>query len=264
MRDRTDISRDRLAHTTKLSPPMTILRRYHTRSGSWLVILAVAGLPWGFQRADAQQGLPAPPDLQSPFQGVVLEESSFQPIESARVAIVGTNLVAETDAYGSFAFPDPPMGRISVRITAPDQVSTVQEVELREGGILHVQILLPRITAVLAELLVVGGAVEASSGAPSTAADLVARQVPGLLFPASSVGDAERGIRLRGANTFAAAADPHLFIDGVRVVGSQSIYEALTRIPAAEVDRIEVLRGPAAAFLHQYGANGVIHVYTNR
>ncbi len=52
-----------------------------------------------------------------------------------------------------------------------------------------------------------------------------------------------------------------LFVDGVRVQGA-GIYDALSQIPAEDVEAIEVLRGAAAAFLHPDGANGVIHVRT--
>jgi outer membrane receptor for ferrienterochelin and colicin len=43
-----------------------------------------------------------------------------------------------------------------------------------------------------------------------------------------------------------------------------SAFDALERIPASDVERVEVLRGPAAAFLYPYAANGVINVVTKR
>lgn len=240
---------------------MASLRRRAVRSSGWLALLAVAGLPCAPLPVAAQQGQRAALDLRSPLQGVVLEESTLRPIEAATVILIGADMSTRTDADGAFAFANTPSGRVRVRVTSPGRVSMVQEVEVHPDAILHVQFLLPRIDVVLAGFLVTGSA-DATSGAPVTAADLVARQVPGLLYPVSSVGDTERGIRLRGTNTFTQAGDPHLFVDGIRVTGTGTIYDALTQIPAENVDRIEVLRGPAAAFLHPYAANGVIHVYT--
>lgn len=238
---------------TPLRPPV------RNASGIWaLTALLAAATPLAVQ--GAQQGLPAPLDYDSPLQGVVVDESTFQPIEGATVTIVGTELVTETDAYGSFAFPDPPAGFLSIRAAAPDRVSATEEVVRDEGRLLHVQFMLPRVDEVLAGILV-GVQPGATGGDPATAADMVARRVPGLLFGPAGVGDVDRDILLRGINSFGDGGSPHLFVDGVRVTGS-SIYDVLSRIPAEEVDRIEVLRGPNQAFRHQYAADGVIHVYT--
>lgn len=223
------------------------------------VTLAVIGLATLPLLAGAQQGRPAPLDTRSPLQGIVLDEVSGLPIESAVVSIVGSGLTARTDSYGSFGFANPPIGRISVRVSAPDLVSMVEEVEVRDGSIVHVQFLLPPLDALLAEFLVPPGS---TVGEPATAADLVARRVPGLLHSVTMVGDGDRAIRLRGVNTFTGGGEPQLFVDGVRVTGTGTIYSTLMNIPASDVDRIDVLRGPAAAFLHPYAANGVIHVYT--
>jgi len=211
--------------------------------------------------AAAQQGTFVPLNLDSPLQGIVLDESTGQPVADATLTIVGTDYRTSANAYGMFAFPDPPMGRVSVRAAAPDMVTLVEEVDVRADVITQIEFHLPPLDALLAEFLVPSGD-RVSSTEPTTAADLVARRVPGLMLPVSSVGDDERAIRLRGVNTFTQGSEPHLFIDGVRVTGTSTIYNTLTQIPASDVERIDVLRGPAAAFLHQYAANGVIHVYT--
>jgi TonB-dependent starch-binding outer membrane protein SusC len=222
--------------------------------GAW-GLLSIPSVAW------TQHGLPTPLDLRS-LQGIVLDESSHEPIQSATVTIVGSDLETRTDAYGSFSVSNPPSGPVNVRVAAPGFITIVEEVEVVAGAIVHLQVFLPPLAALLSEILVRSPAGAAASDRSATAADLVARQVPGLLFPQSGPGDTDRGIRLRGISTFTQGGDPHLLIDGVRVVGTSAIYEILNQIPAEDVERVEVLRGPAAAFLHPYAANGVIHVHT--
>jgi TonB-dependent SusC/RagA subfamily outer membrane receptor len=41
-------------------------------------------------------------------------------------------------------------------------------------------------------------------------------------------------------------------------------YDALRNIPAADVEALEVLKGPAAASLYPFAANGVVLVTTKR
>ena len=137
----------------------------------------------------------------------------------------------------------------------------VQEVELDEESVVFLQILLPPISTVLSELLVPGVS-EGQSDFSATAADLLARRIPGILGPPRLPGETDRGpMRLRGTGTFNQDGEPIVYLDGVQVSPSTA-YEVLSRIPAESVEAIELLRGPAASFLHPFGANGVIHVRT--
>ncbi len=68
-------------------------------------------------------------------------------------------------------------------------------------------------------------------------------------------------IRIRGVSGASLRARPVIYIDGVRVNGSQD--EALDLVKPDQVDRIEVLKGDAAR--QRYGseaANGVIQIFT--
>ena len=42
------------------------------------------------------------------------------------------------------------------------------------------------------------------------------------------------------------------------------MFDVLSQIPASDVEDIEVLRGPTAAFLYPFAANGVVEVRTKR
>lgn len=209
----------------------------------------------------------SPPDLhgQAPggaLGGVVLADGTMEPIDAATVSIVGTNISAVTDERGTFVFHEPPVGRFSVRVVAADHVSMVQELELQAESVTHVQFFLPAIDAVVSALLV--RQVPESEGTikePLSAVDILARQVPGAFGALPMPGDTDQPVILRGLGTFGDNVEPVLLVDGVRV-SAAGVYDALSQIPAEDVESIEVLRGAAGAFLHANGANGVIQVHT--
>jgi outer membrane receptor protein involved in Fe transport len=204
-----------------------------------------------------------PPDSRARLQGVVVDESTGQPVDSATVTVGGTTLTVTTGRWGSFEFPDAPLGPVSVHVRAPGHPSVVQEVNVRGGRVAFLRVVLPSVAAFLDEIHVRGqrqrGAVEAAR----TAADLLALRVPRTRVSSGMVGESDVQIRLRQAASFQGSTAPSILIDGIAVSGAGA-FEALDRIPAADVEDIEVLSGPAAAFLHPYAANGVIHVRTKR
>lgn len=66
-------------------------------------------------------------------------------------------------------------------------------------------------------------------------------------------------VRVRGAGSSTSSNEPLYIIDGVATLG-----HGLQRITADEVERIDVLKGPAATIYGLRGANGVIVVTTKR
>lgn len=201
-------------------------------------------------------------DFETVLGGVVLDDLSMEPIESATVSIVGTDITTVTDEYGAFVFGDPPLGRVSMRVVAADRVSMVQEIELHAEAVTHVQFFLPAIDVVVSELLVREPAESTGTiKVPLSAVDILARQVPGAFGAFPMPGDTDQSVVIRGLGTFGDNVEPALFVDGVRV-SAAGVYDALSQIPAEDVEAVEVLRGAASAFLHPNGANGVIHVRT--
>ena len=195
------------------------------------------------------------------LQGVVLDETTLQPVPGVMVTLLGTDLETVTDEQGLFTFENPPEGLVQVRVMTPERLSLVQNFELNSGaGIAYVQFALPPIDVMLSALL------DREAPLPETnltAADLVARQVPSLGAATGSLGFDARGVYLRGVSSMTLNSEPILFLNGVRITGV-SLIDALSQIPAEDVEDIEILRGPAAAFLYSYAANGVIHVKTRQ
>jgi outer membrane receptor protein involved in Fe transport len=202
----------------------------------------------------------------APLQGVVVDQAEWTPVAGARLTLVGTEIQTESLANGTFAFETAPFGTVSVRVDAPGYTSIVQEVEVREGRVAFVQFLLPSLGAVLDEILVVGPrpARVPQIAEPRTAADLLAGKIPGVLSNPGEVGIQSSRMRVRGVSSLTVVRDPVVYLDGVRLTGG--FREALARlrqIPASDVRHIEVLRGPAAAFL-QGSADGAIRVWTRQ
>ena len=255
-----------MSHTSVMS---------HTSIRPCAGALAILGLLLVTQQtlplaAAAQQPLPGA-RTEVLLGGVVVDESTGQPVAAATVLLVGTDIEAETGTYGGFAFTDAPLGTVSVRVTAPGHPSVVQEVDVRSDRIVFLQVIVPSFAALLSELLVsVRGnesvARRVAEAAQFTAADLLALKVPSTRSITGDIGKNDKQIRLRGYGygSFSQDLQPLVIIDGVRVSGTETAFDVLDQISASDVEQIEVLRGPTAAFLYPFAANGVVEVTTKR
>ena len=106
---------------------------------------------------------------------------------------------------------------------------------------------------------------------------MLTAEVPGLRL--RSVGGEIGGggsIKIRGTGSLVLSNEPVIFVDGVRVDNRDNVNSAafvnsrggpsrLNDLALADVERIEVIKGPAAATLYGTEAsNGVIQIFTKR
>ena len=111
----------------------------------------------------------------------------------------------------------------------------------------------------LADVSIVDRAMIERSGATGVA-DILAR-LPGVQIARSGGIGGTTSVFLRGGNTQHTA----VYLDGVRLdAQSGSGGVAWESIPLAQIDRIEVLRGPAAAVYGSDAINGVIQLFTRQ
>ena len=114
------------------------------------------------------------------------------------------------------------------------------------------------IADVLADITVISAEEIARAGAQSLT-ELLQRQ-PGVEIIQNGGPGAVAGVFLRGANR----GQTLVLIDGLRVASSSAGATSLEAIPLAEIERIEILRGPASSLYGADAIGGVVQVFTRR
>lgn len=112
------------------------------------------------------------------------------------------------------------------------------------------------LTDVVADVTIIDREAIERSGA-SALADLLAR-VPGFSFSRNGGPGATTSLYLRGGETRFTA----VFVDGVRVDSQSTGGATWNAIPLSRVERIEVVRGPAAAVYGSDAMAGVVQIFT--
>jgi vitamin B12 transporter len=114
------------------------------------------------------------------------------------------------------------------------------------------------LSAVLGDVSVLDRAAIERSGA-SNAADLLAR-LPGIEFARNGGPGGTTSVFIRGSE----ARHTAVYIDGVRVDSQATGGAIWEQIPLDQIERIEVLRGPAAAVYGSDAVGGVVQFFTRR
>lgn len=243
-------------------------------------------------RADAQTGAGV-------IHGSVVNSASAAPVANAQVFVVGTRLGAVTAADGTYRIAGVPAGTQVVRVRALGFAPADQTVSVSAGGSVTADFTVTAAVAALNEVVVTGTAGAArmremgnSIGSlkiadapqvPTDVSSLLSGQMAGVnVTGASGNAGAGQAIRLRGMTSVALTNQPLIYIDGVRLrsdqypknVSSQPGQDLrsdhvnaspLNDINPDDIDRIEIVKGAAAATL--YGtdaAAGVIQIFTKR
>ncbi|MBK6805601.1 MAG: TonB-dependent receptor [Betaproteobacteria bacterium] len=114
------------------------------------------------------------------------------------------------------------------------------------------------IADLVADVTVIGPEEIARSGADSLAA-LLARQ-PGIEIVQNGGPGATTGVFIRGANR----GQTVVLLDGLRIGSSTVGAASFEAIPLDQIERIEILRGPASSLYGADAIGGVIQIFTRR
>ena len=100
---------------------------------------------------------------------------------------------------------------------------------------------------------------EIETAGQSTIEQLLSRQ-PGVQYQSNGGPGTTSGVFIRGASP----KQSIVLIDGQRISSATSGDTALSRIPLSQIDRIEILRGPASSLYGADAVGGVIQIFTKR
>lgn len=223
------------------------------------------------------------------IRGSVVAEGSLRPVAGAQVFIAGTSVGTLSNTSGQFLLPNVPAGEQTVSVQMLGFGDVQQTVTVAAGEVAQLDFTLTEQALALDEVVVTGQAGQARrrevgnaiaqinmsevlEPAP-TVENLIQASAPGVRV---AVNDASVGagavIRLRGNVSTTQSNQPLIYIDGVRM--AEDAYRSgvntkqaspLADINPNEIERIEIIKGAAAATLYgSEAAAGVIQVFTRR
>jgi len=243
--------------------------------------------------------LAAPMALQSQaatgtVRGKITEASSGRGLPEAQILVVGTRVGAASQATGDYTLSGVPTGARVIQIRRIGYQPVNRTVQIVAGGTMTVDVALSVSAINLSEVVVTGTASPTERRRVGTSiatvdSTLISRaqsvtidqalqgKIAGAQITQNSGGPGGGGIsiRLRGTNSFISGSDPLYIIDGVIVDngsaqlsdlgGRSNPQNRLADINPADIERIEIIRGAAAAALYGSRANnGVVQIFTKR
>ena len=228
------------------------------------------------------------------IRGKVTEAASGRGLPDAQISVVGTRSGSLTVASGEYTVSGVPIGARVVQIRRIGYQPVSKTVQVVGGSTLTVDAALSVSAINLSEVVVTGTAsptekrrvgtsiatVDSTIVAKAQAVTLdqaLQGKIAGAQITQNSGGPGGGGmsVRLRGTNSFISGSDPLYIIDGVIVDngsaqladlgGRSNPQNRLADINPADIDRIEIIRGAAAAALYGSRANnGVVQIFTKR
>ena len=227
-------------------------------------------------------------------RGRVTDASNGRALPDAQVTIGGTRLGAITGPSGEFSIANVPVGPRSVIARRIGYQATTRTVNVAAGDNAVGDIAVNVSAVNLSEVVVTGSATPTerrkigtsiasvdSAVLGKTQALTVDQALQGKIAGAqitqNSGGPGGGGIsvRLRGVNSFIAGSDPLYIVDGVIVDNSSAQLadlgirsnpqNRLADLNPSDIERVEVIRGAAAAALYGSRANnGVVQIFTKK
>ena len=215
-------------------------------------------------------------------------------LADAQVVVDGTRIGAVTGANGEYTLNGVPSGARSVTIRRLGYQPATRQVNVGAGASLTLDVTLSVSAVNLSEVVVTGQGTpterrKVGTSIASVDAEAIARtqtatldqalqgKLPGAQITQNSGGPGGGGmsVRLRGVNSFISGSDPLYIVDGVIIDNSSAQLSdlgirsnpqnRLADINPADIERVEVIRGAAAAALYGSRANnGVVQIFTRR
>jgi TonB-linked SusC/RagA family outer membrane protein len=221
------------------------------------------------------------------IEGTVREQGTSRAVEAAQVHVVGKNIGATTNRDGFYRITNVPAGPVELRIRMVGFSPSVRTLTLTAGSTQTVNFTLSASAVQLEAIVTTGTAgatevkrlgnsiatIDPPKYAPiKTASELLQGREPGVVGLSTSglTGEAMK-IRIRGNASLTQSNEPIVFVDGIRInsggtgSGGGATLSHLDDIDPATIERVEILKGAAAATLYGTEAsNGVIQIFTKK
>ncbi|CAN5870513.1 SusC/RagA family TonB-linked outer membrane protein [soil metagenome] len=228
--------------------------------------------------------------------GTVLDRGSRRPLSGAQITVAGTGATigAASNAQGVFRILNVTPGTRIVRSRLLGYGALSKSVVVDPGGTATVEFELSQSALELTEVVTTGtggsqvearklgntvASVQAPTNAPiSNFSDILQGREPGVvILPSSGTTGEGARIRIRGSASLSQSNEPIVYVDGVRIdngggfgngyvgTGGGGRPSRLDDIDPSSVEKIEVLKGAAAATLYGTEAsNGVLLITTKK
>ncbi|HEU5207941.1 MAG TPA: TonB-dependent receptor [Longimicrobiales bacterium] len=235
--------------------------------------------------------MPASAQETGTVAGTVVHASTAQPIVGAQVVVTGSGIGTVTNAEGQFLLLNVRPGEREIRVHMLGYSAASRRVDVTAGATTTVEFQLEESAIALDQVVVTGQAretrrrevaasiasVDASEledAAITSVAEMLQGRNPGVtvLPGGGKVGQGTK-IVLRGPSSLSQGVEPLIYVDGVRMDNSTATgvftggegWTGLDDINPNDIERIEVVRGAAAATLYGTEASaGVIQIFTKR
>ena len=211
------------------------------------------------------------------------------PIATAQVTIAGLNATALTGVDGSFTLTGVQPGRHELRVTRIGYRVATAPIEVVADQTVQASLQMTENPLALDEIVVTGTAGQArrrevgNSIAQIRAADIaqpvqnletmLQGRTAGIIVPSGTADmGSGQGIRLRGNASLSLVSYPLVYIDGIRQNGaayrstrSGGQTSMISDIDPATIERVEIIKGPAATALYgTEAASGVMQIFTKK
>jgi TonB-linked SusC/RagA family outer membrane protein len=225
--------------------------------------------------------------------GRVVSAGTNRPLVGVQVFVPATGIGNLSDQDGRYLLQNLPVGPVTVTAQLVGHRQAATSVEVVAGQTVTANLQLVETPVALDEIVITGAGVatqrkklgntiasidasKANTAAVTDVSQLLAGREPGVvLLPGGGYTGEGARIRIRGSSSLSQNNEPVIYIDGIRMSNAATMNSAsgtsqgnpskLDDIPPDAIERIEILKGAAAATLYGTEAsNGVIQIFTKK
>jgi TonB-dependent starch-binding outer membrane protein SusC len=221
--------------------------------------------------------------------GRVVNATTNRPLAGVQVFIPPTGIGNLTDSDGRYLLLNVPAGQATVTAQLVGYKQGEMVVTVTAGATATANIQLAETAIALDEIVVTGAGVatqrkklgntiasidasKVNTAAVSDVSQMLAAREPGVsVLPSGGYTGQGARIRIRGSSSLSQNNEPVIYVDGIRMdntstgIAEQGNPSKLDDIPPESIERIEILKGAAAATLYGTEAsNGVIQIFTKK